>query len=245
MTMADQDFWKRTETAAPGMLQLGAGLWGTNAARREGKDNLAAAQGPEYAAAMGASQGALAQAGSMDPKAAAQERFNAAQGMLASKDATDMQSFQRMLQKQGQGGMATYGGVEPGGAPINPQMAAYFAEKNKRDAALAYHSLREGEDQTDRMLNRSSALQNQANQQRASTLGARKAVPSKAAGTANFLKSGIGLAKDTGLLSGLPGMLKGGFDWLGGSTGLWGGFDAANMNLSDMKFGFDDMDGIA
>jgi hypothetical protein len=249
MTMQDSNFWRQAGEQTPGMLNLGVGLWGTNAARKEGQAALNAAQGPEYQAAMGASRAALGQAGSMDPKAMAQERYNAAQGLLQGQDAKSEADMMRMLHAKGMLGAANYNpgveGITPNGTAMNPQMAAFYAARGARDGRMAFDSLREGEQQVNSLVDRSGKLQSQANAGRASNMAAGKAVPSKAAGTAKLLQSGLGLAKDTGLLGALPGMMKGSFDWLGGQTGLWGGFDAANMNLSDMRFGFDDMDGIA
>jgi hypothetical protein len=105
---------------------------------------------------------------------------------------------------------------------MNPQMAAFYAARNARDGRMAYDSLNEGEAQIDRQVNRSNSLARQANYGRDAALRARASVPSKAAGTAELLKGGLGLAKETGLLKALPGLFKDGYDWLGGQTGLWG-----------------------
>lgn len=240
MTMQDQDFWRRAEAAAPGMLELGVGLWGNRAGRKAAQGDLNAAQGPEYQAAMGASQEALRRAGSMDPKAAAAERYGAAQGLLKGGDAASEDQLMRMLHSRGLLGVsnfnpnqksdlvpgfdpATMGGMPTGGVAVNPHVAAFHAARNARDGRMAFESLREGEDQVGRMLDRSGRLQTQANNQRASTLDARATVPSKSVGTAQLLKGGVNLARETGLLKALPGMLGKGYDWLGGKTGLWGG----------------------
>lgn len=219
MAMQDQDFWRRAGEATPGMLNLGVGLWGNRAARKEGEAELAKAQGPEYQRAMQASQGALASAGSMDPKAAAAERFGAAQGLLKGKDAADEAALMRMLQSKGLLGLSSFDpgqagafGVTTAGGPINPIAAAHFAARNARNADMAYKSLNEGEAQIGRMLDRSGALQTQANNQRANTLNARGTIPSKAAGTSELLKGALGIAKETGILKNLPGMIR----------GLWG-----------------------
>jgi hypothetical protein len=209
--MQDQDFYRRAGQAAPGMFDFGVGLYGSNAGRNEAKERINASGMAEFDAA---SRSALAQAGSMDPRAAAAERFGAAQGLLAPKDATDMQALQRMLHAQGQGGAATYGGVEPGGAPINPQMAAYLAEKNKRDALLAYHSLEQGENQTDRMLQRAGMLQGQANARQNTAQGNK--VPSRSTANFNLLRAGGDLFKDLGGLNGIGGLFQSGGNWLSG-----------------------------
>ena len=264
MTMQDQDFWRRAADATPGMLNLGVGLWGNRAQRKEAQGDLTAAQGPEYQALMGASQTALGRAGNLDPKAAASERFNAAQGLLKGGDAASEDELMRMLHARGLLGVsnfnpnqksplvagfdpATMGGMPTGGAAVNPHMAAFYAARNARDGRMAFDSLREGEQQVDGMLKRSEGLQGQANRQRASTLDARGTIPSKAAGTAQLLKGGLGLAKDTGLLKALPGMLGKGYDWLGGKTGWWGSGGGDGPEELTSFFGnqrFDGLDGI-
>jgi hypothetical protein len=245
MATQDTDFWRRMEAGAPGMVDLGVGLWGNRAGRREAQKELNIAQGPEFMNAMNASQGALARAGSMDPKAAAAERFNAAQGLLRGQDAASEDQLMRSLYQRGMLGAANYNpgveGITPNGTAMNPQMAAFYAARNARDGRMAFDSLREGEGQIDRMLGRSSGLQNQANNMRGATQGARGALPSKAAGTMNLLKGATGILKDTGVLKDIPGMLRGGADWLGGATGLWGD-PLRNLDLSGLSFGFDDMD---
>jgi hypothetical protein len=258
--MQDQDFWRRAADETPGMLNLGVGLWGNNAARKEATNELNTAQGPEYQAAMGASQGALARAGSMDPQAAAQQRYNQAQGLLKGGDAASEDQLMRMLHSRGLLGVsnfnpnqksimvpgfdpATMGGMPTGGAAVNPHMAAFYAARNARDGRMAYQSLDEGEAQTDRLLQRSGRLQNQANQGRDSTLQARDTIPSKAAGTAQLLKSGLGLMKETGLLKDLPGMFRSGYDWLGGKTGMWGGNSGGPEELTSF-FGANRLDGL-
>lgn len=225
MAMLDQDFWRRAENAAPGLFDFGTGVYGMRAGRKEAEQRLAASRDPYYQQATGAASGALTRAGSMDPRAAAQERFNAAQGMLAPKDAADMEALQRMLQLRGQGGAATYSGVAPGGAPINPQMAAYLAEKNRRDERLAFDALNEGENQTDRMLQRAGMLNQQAVARQNANLAASRVVPSRSAANMNVLKGAASILKDTGLMKNAMGLFGKGFDWLGDKTGLWGGFD--------------------
>lgn len=228
-TRDDSDFWRNVENAAPGLFNFGAGMYSRNQAQNESAARLKTAQGPLYDASMAAAGGALNMAGKLDPKAHATERFNAAQGMLAGTDAASMDDLMRRLHASGQGGIASFSGAE-GGPAMNPQMAAYFEAKADRDSKMAYDSLRQGEAYMDNMLKRSGMLQQQAANTQAAGLNAQRTQPSKAAGTAQMLKGFGGLLKDTGALNKIPGMIRGGIDWLrGGSAapavdfGDWGG----------------------
>lgn len=227
MTTLD-DFWGRVQNAAPGMLDLGLGIYSRNDAQSEAKKRLAGVQGPLYQQAMAGSQTALSRAGSMDPKAAAQERFNAAQGLLAGKDAKTEADLMRMLHAKGMLGTANYNpgveGIDPSTVAMNPHMAAYYAGRGARDANLAYKSLGEGEEQIDRMLNRSGVLQNQAANTQNAGITADRRIPSRSAATAELLKGFGGVLKDSGML----GM---GTDWLkktigGIGSGGWGAMNS-------------------
>lgn len=216
MTFQDEDFWGRMQSGMPGLLSVGAGLWGNRQARKEGEGALNAAQGPAYQQAMAASQNALSRAGSMDPKAMAQERFNAATGMLAGKDASDEQAMLRMLQKQGVLDVANYNpgvkGIDQSEVAMNPHMAAFYAGRGARDKQLAWDSLREGEALTDNLLTRSARAQQQAQSGRSGDYNIRnRAVPSKAASTNSML---AGLLQNRGVMKDLGGLLGSGASWL-------------------------------
>ena len=227
MAMQDQDFWRRMGKAAPGLFDLGVGLYGMSAGNKEAKQRLATAQGPLYQQAMGASGQALTAAGSMDPKAAAAERYNAAQGLLAGQDAASEQQMMRMLQAKGMLGAANYNpgveGIAPSNVAMNPQMAAFYAARNARNGRMAYDALNEGESQTDRMLARSGALQRQAAGTQEAGLRGQGTIPSRSKQTVELLKGAGGLLmKNPDVLKDIGGMLGRGFDWLGNTTGLWG-----------------------
>lgn len=220
-------------SAVPGLVDLGVGLYGMTAGRREAADRLREAQGPLYDEAMMASRGALSRAGSMDPKAAAAERFNAAQGLLSGKDAAGDAALWRELQAKGMLGLSSYdpgaSGVSTANGPVNPIAAAHYAARNQRDAEMAYNALNEGEGQIDRMLGRSGRLQTQAGQRQQTGLEAARTQPSRSAANMNLLKGAAGILKETGML---PGMVSTGKNWL---SGLFGN----SLDLSNLSGGFD------
>jgi hypothetical protein len=214
-------------SAVPGLVDMGVGLYGMTAGRREAAGRLREAQGPLYDQAMGASGVALSRAGSMDPKAAAAERFNAAQGLLSGTDAASEAALWRNLQAKGMLGLSSYdpgaSGVSTAGGPINPIAAAHYAARNQRNAQMSYDALNEGEGQIDRMLSRSGRLQNQAANRQSTGLEAARTQPSRAAANMNLLKGATGILKETGML---PGIVSTGKDWLSGLFGGGGFTDA-------------------
>jgi hypothetical protein len=234
MSTSYDDFWGRIGKAAPGMFDLGAGVYGATAGRKEAADRLRAAQGPNYDQQMQMAGGMLSRASSFDPVAAGTERFNQAQRLLAPKDATDMASLQRLLQLRGQGGAASYTGVDAGGAPVNPQIAAYLQEKNRRDAQMVYDSLNQGDKMLDSQINRAGTLQRQAAGVQDAGMKVQASQPSRTLSNMNILKGISGIAKDTGLFSS-------GIDWLRNfnTPALWGAGSAPRFD-----FGGYDWDGF-
>lgn len=219
--MAD-NIWGYAKNAAPGLFDLGAGIYGRNAGAKEADQRLRTAQGPLFQTQMQGAQTALDRAGSMDPRAIGQERFNAAQGLLKGTDAASMDDLMRRLQASGQGGIASFSGVAPGGQAINPQMAAFLKVKADRDAQMAYDSLDKGDAALDKMVQRGGMLSGQAANTQAAGMKAQGALPSRSAGNMALLKGLGGIAKDSGLFGG-------GMDWLRKnnpfSNGGWGNFD--------------------
>lgn len=216
MATSFEDFWadpRSRNQVYGGMLDIGIGLYGRNAGRKEAAQRL---NETPYADFNTASRTALSRAGSMDPIAAGQERFDAAKGLLAGSDAKSLDDLMRRLHVTGQSGLASYSGQE-GGAAVNPQLAAYYKAKADRDAKLAYDSLGYGEDQIDRQLNRSGMLQRTA-----SGLRSEMPQPSRSTANMNLLRGAAGVLKDTGML---PGMVSTGKDWL---SGLFGGGGLTN-----------------
>ena len=207
-TRADTDFWRRM---GPGMFDLGTGLYSRNQASREAAGRLRTAQGPLYDANTAGAQRALAQAGSMDPRAAATERFNAQQGLLAGKDAADEDQLMRMLYSRGMLGAASFNpgveGITPNGTAMNPHVAAFHAARNARNAKMAADSLDAGEAQLDRQINRAGTLQGNAARAQQAGIQADNRLPSRSAGNAEMLKNVGTILKDTG-------MLNVGMDWL-------------------------------
>lgn len=223
---ATDSFWNRFDAgkAAGGLFNVGAGLYGRNAGANEAARRLRTAQGPLYDAQMQGAQTAMTRAGSMDPRALGQERYNAEQGLLAGKDASDEAAILRRLQAQGMLGAETYNpgikGVTPNGTPMNPQLAAYYATKQGRDATMAAGSLDAGNKDLDMMLQRGGMLQGQAANTQAAGLTAMGKTPSRSGANMEILKALSSVGKDSGLF----GM---GANWLrnqfgGGGVPSWG-----------------------
>lgn len=207
MAMQDTDFWRRAGKAAPGLFDLGVGVYGMSAAEDEAEQRLKAAQGPQYDAALAASSTALKRAGSLDPQKAAQQRFKAQSGLLAGKDAADEAALLRMLHHQGMLDVANFNpgvkGITPSGVAMNPHLAAFYAGRGARDATMAADSLDYGDRTLDNMLKRSGMLQDQAAARQRMGLEASRTQPSRAASRMNLLKGGAGILRDTGLLNDL------------------------------------------
>jgi hypothetical protein len=226
----DADFWRGIgRSATPGLFDMGVQALGARGGMNEAKGRLGASGMNE---ANAASMQALAQAGNMDPRAAAAERFQAQQGLLAGKDAKDEEGLIRMLRAKGMLGAASYNpgvkGITPDGTKMNPQMAAFYAARGGRDATMAAESLDAGNKDINMMLERSGMLQRQA-ASRQQTAQANR-TPAKSGMNANLMKGGLDILKNTGLL-------KGGADWLfGAGKDVWapqGGF-TTNPSLANL-----------
>lgn len=248
--MQDQDFWRRNDlnpgADVPGLFDFGTGLYGMRAGRREADQRLRATQDPYYQQASAAAGDVLTRAGSMDPKAAAAERFAAQQGLLAGSDAASEDQLMRMLHSRGMLGVANFNpdsktplvpgfdpatmGVGKSAVAMNPHMAAFYAARGGRDARMAADSLNAGEQQLDRELKRAGMLNDQAVARQRANVETQKLIPSRAASTMNLLKGTTGILKDTGVMKDLGGLFGKGFDWLGGATGLWGGAEPELLN---------------
>lgn len=210
-TQDTRDWWKTFGQAAPGLFDIGTGLFTSQMGNREAKNRLAAAQGPLYQQQMAGAKTSLDKAGGMDPKAHAAERFATQRGLLAGVDAKSEDDLMRMLHSKGMLGVANYNpgveGINPSEVAMNPHMAAFYAARNARDAKMSADSMREGEDHLDRLIGRGGTLQGQAAGTQAAGLQAQRTQPSKAQQT-QLLLSGIGgVLKDTGMFSA-------GVDWL-------------------------------
>jgi hypothetical protein len=249
MVMQDQNFWRQPQSGgfaqgqnladqggtAGGMFDTVLGIYGARQGAKGNAEMLRRAQGPLYQQSMDASGRALSNAGSMDPKAAAAERFAAQQALLAGGDQASENELFRRLDKMGMLGASTYegAGTDPvsgtkqswgaGAGPVNPQMAAFYAARNQRNSQAAYDALNQGEAQIDRQLGRSSNLAQQAGALQNQGLQAQRTQVNPGAKKFNVVKGAASIAKDLGLGSSIGGMFKGAADWLGGATGLWGG----------------------
>lgn len=232
MTYADQDFWSRIKAGAPGLLDMGVNAIGNRGARREAQNELNIAEGPDYQAPMGAARTALSRAGSLDPRASGAEWLRDQRGLLAPGDAADEAELLRRLNNTGMLGASSYGVQGPGAANVaqNPMAAAFYAQRANRDQRMAAEALDRGEASIDRQLGRSGRLQSQAQNSRAGTLNARGTLPSKAASTAEMLRGGMNILKETGLLGA-------GVDWLRGLGG--GGFNTRWFDTASPSWGMD------
>ena len=222
MGYADQDFWGALKAAAPGMLSAGMNWYANRGLRQEGQNELNTAQGPDYQAPMAASRTALANAGSLDPKAAGADWLGQQRQLLAPGDSADEAGLMRMLNASGMLGAASYGVQGPGAAPNvaqNPLAATYYAQRNNRDARMAAEATDRGQGMIDTQLKRSAELQNQAQQNRSSTVNTRAGtVGSPATNTAQLMKGLGDIFKNTG-------MLDQGVDWMKRIFGGGGGMD--------------------
>lgn len=212
------------QNSAGGMFDVGAGLYGRNAGANEAAQRLRTAQGPLYAQQQAGATQALTQAGNMDPAALGQQRFNTEQSLLAGKDASSEADLMRRLQAQGMLGAATYNpgveGITPNGTAMNPQMAAYYAARNARDATMASGALDKGNAQLDMQIKRGGMLSDQAAATQRAGMAAQGSQPSRTGANMNILKG----FSDIGKSSGLFGM---GADWLRKTFPMNGGAPAA------------------
>lgn len=163
MATSFEDFWadpRSRNQVYGGMLDLGIGAYGMQAGRKEAAKRL---NETPYADFNTASRTALSRAGSMDPQAFAQQRFDAQRGLLAGVDAKSEADLMRQLYAKGLLGVANYNpgveGIAPGTTAMNPHLAAFYAARNARDAKMSADSLDAGQAQIDRELNRSGMLQ--------------------------------------------------------------------------------------
>lgn len=223
-------FWDSIGNAVPGMLQTGVNFFGQKQAAQGAEDELRKAQGPLYAQTQQMAGNALNMAGSMDPKAAAAERYQAQQNIVAPNEEAQRLKILRELQAKGQTGVASHapvagaGGV-PGvagqpGAPINPQLAAFYAAQQAGRNTAAYNSLNEGENQINRMLDRSGMLQKQAQGQQSTGQLARRSMPKAPSIGSTLLQGASGLLSNPGMMSAIAGGAKDLFGGLFGGGGL-------------------------
>ena len=219
--MADKSFW---EVLGPGLLETGGNIYTSGRASSEAEKRLRRAQGPLFDVQQGLAAKSLANAGSMDPKAAAAEWFAAQQGLVAPSNLQAQQNLMQELQAKGMLGLASHSAV-PGTAPtpgvaMNPQLAALFAAQEGAKQKSAYQSLAEGEAQLDRMIDRSDTLQGSAQRARATGQYALTQVPAKPSIMDQLLKGGLNILKDPRARRTVGGMLGDAAGWLGGALGI-------------------------
>lgn len=216
MNQFDQ-FWDRAKRYAPGMLDLGIGAYGALAGGKEANRKVDAAQGPLYQTANAQAQQFLGR--STDPRAAARERLNMEMGLLRDEDAQSEAKFRSGLQARGMLDTTSYD-VE--GKAMDPKLYAFMKAREMRNARMASDALDKGEAGVTANINRAGALQGTANNAQNTGLRGQNARGSNTARNLEFLKSGVGILKDTG-------MLNTGLDWLrnqfGGNNHGWNSFD--------------------
>lgn len=238
----DGSFWRG---AVPGMFDMGAGIYGMQQGQREANQRVGQIQAAG-APAQGASNQALANAGSLDPRAHGAEWLKGQQQLLSGQDSASEDQMIRMLQARGMLGAANYNpgveGITPNGTKMNPQMAAFYAARNARDAKMAAEAGDRGEQAIDRQINRSTQLQQQSNLAQNAARQNQQLRPSKAAAGQQLL-GGIGsVLKNPDVMKGIGGMLSGGIDWLS-TNNPFKSFDfTKDLDLSSLNFGFNDLD---
>jgi hypothetical protein len=226
------DFNQFWNTAGPGLLNLGVGLYNKNAAQKEAAGRLALAQGPLYGQAMGGAQATLGEAGNFNPDALATDRFNAGQALVAPVQQKQLADLQRMLYAKGMLGAANYNpgveGITPNGTAMNPQLAAFYAAQNADQAKRAQAALGEGQTYANNLVSRAGNLQTIAGNAQGTGIAAQNTQPSGATSNGLLLK-GV-----TDILTKNPGLFKTGIDWLGGLFGgggndtMLGGYNAGS-----------------
>jgi hypothetical protein len=238
--MKDTDFWNRLDKAVPGMLDAGINIYGASAGRRENAGMIAGAQGPLYRQAMGQA-GTTLDSANMDPRAAGAEWMKNQRSLLAGPDAADEDALFRRLHATGMLGAASYNpgveGVTPSGTAMNPQMAAFYAARNARNAKMAADAQAHGEGMLDSRVARAGRLQGVAAGAQNTGMNAMNPATKTARGV-NLLKGGASIAKDLGYgMKDVAGLFKSGADWLGDKTGWW---NSSGPQL--LGSGFNDLD---
>ena len=223
----------------PGLLGVGANIFGERAAGRQQQELVRDIRGPQYDTEQALASRSLALASGMDPKAAAAERFAAQQALLAPGEQAQWQDLMRQLQSQGLLGLSSHGAV-PGvvstpGQSMNPYVAAMLAAQQTQRAKSAYESLNEGEKQIDRMIGRSNTLQSGG---RAATNAAlmAKALAPKPSAIATLLKGGSGLLSSPGAQNAVWDLLKRTGSSLGGLLKGGAGLFTGMLNSSKAPY---------
>lgn len=116
-----------------------------------------------YAAAregyLGASQGLFSQLRDFNPQTFAQQRFQAAQDLLAPQDRLAEQNLMQELYNKGGYGLAlNQPGAAGGTAQVNPYLSTLLNSRAQRDKEMAFGALREGENYLDNLINRQRGL---------------------------------------------------------------------------------------
>lgn len=227
--------------AGKGLVQFGTTLLNDRRNKRDQDERLRKTQGPLYDQQIGLAGTALKNAGNMDPRQMAQERFNQLQDLTAEGDRAAEEALMRRLVAQGQSGVASHGGVagtkQTPGQPINPQLAALYAAREGAKNRAAYDSMQEAEKFIDTQVSRAGMLNNQAN----NTVTARSApevqrviAPRQPSTSDRLLQLGTGLLTSPGGLS----TLTSGIGQIGNALGgLFGGGDGGGWE-SDLDFGW-------
>jgi len=207
-------FW---DNLGPGMLRTGGEFLLGQRAAGDAENRMRRAQGPLYDQMIGQAGKSLSLAGGMDPAAMAADRFKQQQALVAPGDEAARLKLMRELQAKGMLGTASFepvAGTVPSGVALNPQMAALLAAQEGAKAQASYRSLDEGEQYLDNLLRRGGTLQSGANQARAQGQVALQTIPKRQSPLDALLKSGVGLLKNKETAKALPGMFRGGMDWL-------------------------------
>jgi hypothetical protein len=119
--------------------------------------------------AFGQAQNSFDLANSMDPQQFANDRYKAAQSLLAAGDQSAESGLMQDLYNKGGFGLQTNRSAAPtvdangqivpgsGNVSVNPYVNTFMNARNDRNAGMAYGSLREGQSYLDTLLNRGRA----------------------------------------------------------------------------------------
>lgn len=214
------DFNQFWNNMGPGLLNLGVGAYDAYNAKKTAQQRLAASQTPFVNTAASGATGMLNSAVNMSPDAAAADRFNAQEALLAGPQAKDLADLQRSLYAKGMLGAANYNpgvqGIAPGTTAMSPQLAAFYAAQNADRAKRATMAMDQGQQFQTNQINNAAALQRASQGAQTAQLNNLSKVPSNAGITSQLLQGAVGM------LGKNPGIIKDLWNW---GSGLFGGGD--------------------
>lgn len=213
------EFWGNVGT---GLLSAGAGFYADEEARKRGEQRYQQAQGPLYNKMIEQAGKSLDLAGGMDPKAHAQERYNAWTNLQKPGWEEEDLAIKRANYAQGTSGLSTHAPVSGVAAPeggMNPRWAAAYAAREKAKEQAGYDALNQGEAYLNNLIGRSTKLQGAATTNTGLVQKQRENIPSKTSWGEKIATSLMNPQTLQGLIKGLPGMIEGAQNLFGGGAG--------------------------